>query len=291
MSITKKLIKNDLFKVQQPFVGDVVYEVIMGSFAYGVSNDTSDIDVYGVCIPPKEYVFPHTAGYIDGFGERPQNFHNAQQHHLKMDDKEYDVSIYSIVSFFQLCADNNPNMIDSLFVPDRCITSINNIGKVMRENRKLFLHKGAYHRFKGYAYSQLKKLKNKKPTGKRKELVDAHGYDVKFSYHIVRLANECEQILISGDLNLEKSKEQLKAVRRGEWTLEELEQWFKTKEALLDELYIKSDIQHSPNYSKLQNVLLACLEEHYGSLSGILDTSGTQKAISKLQQIEQIINS
>lgn len=144
MSITKKLIKENLFKVEQPFVGDVIYEVIMGSFAYGVSNNTSDIDVYGVCIPPQEYVFPHTTGYIQGFGPKPQNFHNAQQHHILSSEKEYDISIYSIVSYFNLCAENNPNMIDSLFVPERCITEINSIGKVMRENRKLFLHKGSY---------------------------------------------------------------------------------------------------------------------------------------------------
>lgn len=44
------------------------YEVIMGSFAYGVNNKNSDKDIYGYAIPPLEYLFPHTIGYINGFG-------------------------------------------------------------------------------------------------------------------------------------------------------------------------------------------------------------------------------
>jgi len=37
---------------------NVHYLTIMGSVAYGVSADASDMDVYGFCIPPKEVVFP-----------------------------------------------------------------------------------------------------------------------------------------------------------------------------------------------------------------------------------------
>ena len=85
-----------------------------------------------------------------------------------------------------------------------------------------FLHKGAWHKFKGYAYSQLNKIQTKSPTGKRAELVEAHGYDVKFAYHVVRLLLEVEQILVAGDIDLECDREQLKAIRRGEWTLPQL---------------------------------------------------------------------
>jgi len=61
---------------------NVVYETIMGSVAYGVSDDTSDMDIYGIVIPPKRIVFPHTNGYIHGF-DNPVNFESYQQHHIK----------------------------------------------------------------------------------------------------------------------------------------------------------------------------------------------------------------
>ena len=35
----------------------IQYEVVMGSLAYGVSNDNSDMDIYGFSIPPKEIIF------------------------------------------------------------------------------------------------------------------------------------------------------------------------------------------------------------------------------------------
>jgi uncharacterized protein len=61
----------------------VIYETIMGSVAYGVSSDTSDMDIYGICVPPKELVFPHLAGEIPGFGRQIPRFDVYQEHHLQ----------------------------------------------------------------------------------------------------------------------------------------------------------------------------------------------------------------
>jgi predicted nucleotidyltransferase len=143
-------------------IGSVQYETIMGSVAYGVSSDTSDMDIYGFCIPPKDMLFPHLRGEIPGFGRQINRFEQFQQHHIydKESDKLYDISIYSIIKYFQLCMENNPNMIDSLFTPQRCVLHITKIGEHIRENRKIFLHSGCWHKFKGYAFSQLHKAQN-----------------------------------------------------------------------------------------------------------------------------------
>lgn len=145
-------------------VDNCMYECIMGSVAYGVSNDLSDMDIYGWSIPSKELVFPHLAGHIDGFGRQKQRFDVYQQHHMKdtSTGKVYDLSIYNIVRYFHLCMDNNPNMIDSLFVPQRCILHMTPVAQMVRERRKEFLHKGCYHKLKGYAYAQLSKMDVKK---------------------------------------------------------------------------------------------------------------------------------
>lgn len=159
-SIIKKLQKLGHLNTVQPFVTDTEYECLMGSVSYGVSNNTSDVDVYGMCIPSKEIIFPHLTGAIPGFGPSPQNFEVFQQHHIKIEneEKEYDIQVYSIVRMFHLCADGNPNMVDALFVPDRCVLLQSNIARLMRDRRRMFLHKGCYHRYKGYAYAQLKRL-------------------------------------------------------------------------------------------------------------------------------------
>ena len=74
---------------------------------------------------------------------------------------------------------------------------------MVRDNRRLFLSKEAWKKFRGYAQAQLKKMNDKQPEGKRKEIVDRYGFDVKFAYHIIRLMDEAEQILLDGDLDLE----------------------------------------------------------------------------------------
>jgi len=66
---------------------NLCYETMMGSVAYGVSADTSDMDVYGICLPPKDTVFPHLAGEIFGFGTQIKRFETWQEHHVAAFDK------------------------------------------------------------------------------------------------------------------------------------------------------------------------------------------------------------
>jgi predicted nucleotidyltransferase len=139
------------------------YLVMMGSQAYGCSTEDSDRDIFGWCIPHKEDIFPHLKGEIPGFGRQVNRFDVWQQHHIKDKESgnEYDFQVYSIVKFFSLCMENNPNMVDILFVPERCVLHCTKIAAMVRNEKKIFLHKGAFHKFKGYAYSQLHKMGTK----------------------------------------------------------------------------------------------------------------------------------
>lgn len=289
MSISEKLNKAGKLPSPPLHVLEPEYEVIMGSFAYGVSGKASDMDVNAVCIPPKEMVFPHLSGMVPGFGPPLNTFGQYQQHHIELDDKEYDLVSFSLIKFFQLASENNPNIIDVLFVPERCITHMTEIGKLMRDNRRQFLHKGSYHKFKGYAYSQMQKIKTMKPVGKRAELVEKFGYDTKLAYHVVRLAYESESILMTGDLNLEANKEQLKAIRAGSMTLDELVEWFKGKAKTLDELYVTSTLQHKPDMDALNRILMACLESKYGSLDNLMRGGIDYKRLAVYDKIEKLV--
>lgn len=332
------------------------YLTMMGSVAYGVSSDTSDSDIYGFAIPTKDELFPHLRGEIIGFGSLKHGgnrFSNYQEHHLKDPDalggkgRDYDLNIYNIVDYFQLCMENNPNMVDSMFTPDFCVLHITRIGQMVREKRRIFLNKRSYHTFKGYAYQQLKKSSN---TGKDAESViqirefeDQHGLnhkvsfsevekemkkrglieqleklsdsdlkqyydmyqkgmsrskrfegrkihnvDVKFLYHIARLADECEQILEGGDIDLQRSREYMKAIRRGDVSEQELKRWFSDKEKHLEALYQSSTLPYAPDEAVIKKLLFNCLEEHYGSLDKVLVVPDKLK--EALLQIETVIN-
>lgn len=253
---------------------NTIYLTVMGSQAYGVSTDTSDQDIYGVCIPPKELVFPHLAGEIPGFGRQVQRFEVWSEHHIRHPDKqvEYDFAVYGIVKFFQLCMDNNPNMLDSLCVPRNCVIHSTAISEFIRENRKMFFHKGSYQKFRGYSYAQMSKIRNKTNSSnpKRAEDIEKNGMDTKFAYHVVRLALECEQILATHELDIQRDREILKSIRRGEWTFDRLEQWFTDKEKTLEDLYVKSDLRNYPDEDAIKKLLLQAMEMHYGSLQAVI---------------------
>ncbi len=272
----------------------IQYEVIMGSVAYGVSNDTSDMDVYGFAIPSRDQVFPHLRGHIPGFDDPDPGFQQYQQHHIIDKDamagrgREYDLTFYSIVKYFRLCMQNNPNIIDSLFVPRNCILYSTPVGELVRERRLTFLHKGCWAKFKGYAYSQVHKMTTKQPQGKRQKIVEEFGYDVKFAYHVVRLLNEVEQILVEQDLDLTRNKEQLKSIRRGEWSIEKIKTYFEDKERELESLYLRSTLPEKPDQAAIRELLLNCLEHHYGSLDQCI--AQPDQAMSALQAIRQIID-
>lgn len=294
-SKTQHLIKKGLLKSPPKFLEfGVQYEVIMGSTAYGVADDYSDVDVYGFAIPPRDWVFPHLRGEVPGFDECEPKFEQIQQHHML--DKsarggkgvEYDLTIYSIVKYFKLLMENNPNIIDTLFVPRRCVVFSTKVGELVRENRKLFLHKGCWARFKGYAYSQIHKMNTKEPEGKRKAIIEEFGYDVKFAYHVVRLLNEVEQILVEETLDLERNREQLKAIRRGEWSKQEVEWYFSDKERQLEQTYLESSLPPVPRESEIRQLLLQCLEDHYGSMDGCIVTQDV--AENALKEISEILD-
>lgn len=146
-------------------VSGLQYECIMGSFAYGVNSDISDLDIYGFCIPHRDIVFPFEKQmYISGFDKNDQErFAQYQEHHIFDPDSkiEYDFSITSISNYFRKLCNGTPNMIDSLFVPRECITYSTRVGELVRENRHMFLSKKLFHSFKGYAFSMLSKLRIK----------------------------------------------------------------------------------------------------------------------------------
>jgi len=241
------------------------YEVVTGSHAYGCAVESSDMDISGFCVPPKDYVFPHVGGAVWGFHGTPiKNFE-------QWINKSPDVTIFNIIKFFNLIINCNPNIIDILYVPEECVLHCDNVGKIVRENRHIFLSKKAFHSFKGYAYSQIHKIKTKTPEGKRKEIVSEFGYDVKFAYHVVRLVLECRQILKDHNLILNRDAEIYREIRNGYWGRNQLIVWFDSQLHELEKEYEESTLRYSVDLEQVSQVLFGCLEEAFGSLQGLVN--------------------
>lgn len=237
--------------------GTIHYETIMGSRAYGVANDQSDYDIYGWCLPPKGVLFPWLDGYIPGLDKQIPEFGQ-----VRFSNEQYDINIYSLLKYMRLVADNNPNMLDSLFTPEHCVLYISKLGKMLRDKRHVFLSKAAYHSFRGYAHSQLHKVDKPKDS---KEF-EIYGYDVDSAYHTVRLMLECEQILAEGDLTLDKNSQVLRDVREGLWSLVDFKTFVEKKMDVLKYLCEISTLPERPDEKQIKQLFLDIIEEHYGKV-------------------------
>ena len=118
-----------------------IFECVIGSQAYGMSTPESDIDKAGVMIPGKEYFFGLKR--FDQFQDYPGE----------------DKTIYNIKKVIGLIAENNPNCLDLLFVPERCILKMTPYWAKVIENADLFVSKKCKFTFSGYAISQLNRIK------------------------------------------------------------------------------------------------------------------------------------
>lgn len=285
-SIIQSLIKKGLISPPKWVESQLIFEAITGSTSYGMASEGSDIDVVGIVMPPKDHLFPNLRGSINGFGPPPECFSTWQQHAIKDSGQEYGVTLYGISRYFDLAASANPNITDILFSPQFCIRVNTAIGQHLRANRKMFLHKGAKHKFIGYAYSQLKRIGNKDKEGKRGELILAHKFDTKYSAHLVRLCLECAQILEEGDLDITRNSATIKAIREGKWTEEDVNKFFHEKEKYLEELYNKSTLPHGPDMDAIRGLLMECISMHYEGLDKVVKVEGKNDNI--LRQIKEL---
>lgn len=111
-----------------------------GSHAYGLATPTSDLDVKGVAVPPREY-------YL-GFASR---FEQAEC-------SEPDLVVYELRKFMQLAADCNPSIVEVLFTDPADHLGVSPLGERLLAARRSFLSRKARHTFSGFAMAQLRRL-------------------------------------------------------------------------------------------------------------------------------------
>ncbi len=208
----------------------LILRVMAGSRAYGIDHADSDEDVRGVCIPPKSYLLG-----LDKFEQK--------------ETKEPDEVIYSLDKFMRLALQNNPNILEMLFTEDRHVLYVNDFGKQLLENRRGLLSKKVYKTFGGYALSQLKKMRDKKPEGKRAVRIEQLGYDSKNAVHLIRLLKMGIEILLDNDLHVYRpDRKYLFDIRKGFYSLQEIEAEAELLMERLDRAYERSILPSEPYY-------------------------------------------
>ena len=124
---------------------DTVLIALGGSHAYGTNTPTSDIDVRGVVMDPKDCIV---------------GLHNFEQTEKHDADSDVDCVRYGLKKWINLLLGNNPNVIEMISPQERNIIYCSDIGKSIIENRHLFLSKKVAFTFGAYAKAQLDRVEN-----------------------------------------------------------------------------------------------------------------------------------
>lgn len=277
---------------------NLIYKVVAGSHAYGLDTPASDLDVRGVCIPPRRYLL--------GLSEFEQWEHQ---------DESGDAVIYALDKFVRLALACNPNIIELLHVEPRHVLFVNRYGRRLLEHRHLFLTQQVRQTFAGYAMSQLRRIerhhrwlvnppdhqptpeefggrpvggrykfpdqdahqayqaalkhwnhyqtwrRNRNPA--RAELERKYGYDTKHAVHLLRLLGMGAEILETGQVHVYRpDREWLRAVRDGLLSYEELLETAAAYEARLEELCESSPLPDEPDFDTVE-ALVVELQERF----------------------------
>ena len=114
---------------------------LAGSYAYGTNIEGSDIDIRGITLNQKSDLIGLT------------------QFEQYVDDNT-DTVIYAFNKMVNLLLSCNPNTIVLLGLSPDNYLYLNDIGKMLLDNKRLFLSKRAIQSFGGYADAQLRRLQN-----------------------------------------------------------------------------------------------------------------------------------
>lgn len=147
-----------------------IFLAVTGSHAYGMARPTSDVDVRGAAVVPRKV---RDSFYLkfDQFTSTKQqgswgpSSEGALKQLAKHEtagrcyDGETDLCIYSLTKLVALAANNNPNVLELLYMDDRDVLLTTDKWEKIVEGRDLFLSKRCRHSYTGYAMSQLKRIK------------------------------------------------------------------------------------------------------------------------------------
>jgi len=134
---------------------------IAGSRAYGMAQESSDVDLKGVCVPPQDY----RDGFLYEFAQADKKSQMevfypdlTEEEREKGAQGEVEGSIYEIRKFFYLAYQNNPNIMDALFCRTEDVRYCTLEGEMLRDSAQDFISAKCRWTFGGYAKAQLKRI-------------------------------------------------------------------------------------------------------------------------------------
>ncbi len=213
----------------------VIYRCIVGSQAFGLSDDHSDVDRRGIYLPPAEL---HWSLY--GVPEQIEN--NPTQE-----------AYWELQKFLVMALKANPNILECLHTP--LIEHATPLIQELLQKRRRFLSKLIYQTYNGYVMSQFKKLEQ--------DLRARGEIKWKHAMHLMRLLLSGISALREGELRvrLDEHRTALLAIKRGDQAWTEVNAWRLSLHKEFEEAFASTRLPERPDYAWVNEVLLKARKE------------------------------
>ncbi|MCP5303449.1 MAG: nucleotidyltransferase domain-containing protein [Pseudomonadales bacterium] len=199
----------------------VIYRCVVGSRAYGLDHEESDLDLRGIYLPPADL-------HWSLFGIPEQ---------LERGEEAY----WELQKFIVLALKANPNLLECLYTP--LIEHVDPVAQELLDMRHIFMSKLIYQTYNGYVMSQFRKLQKD---------IENHGQiRWKHAMHLIRL-------LLSGIIALQEGeipvrvpdayRDRLLSIRFGETAWDDVNQWRLTLHKEFDAAFQSTNLPDRPDY-------------------------------------------
>jgi uncharacterized protein len=221
----------------------VIYRCIVGSTAYGLSREGSDVDRRGFYLPPAELKWS-----LAGVPEQ-----------LESDSED---TYWELEKFIRLALKANPNVLECLYSP--LVETCTPLAQELIDMRHIFLSQHVHRTYNAYVLSQFKKLE--------RDLRNIGEIRWKHVMHLIRLLLSGVQVLRHGfvPLRVDDYRDRLLAIRRGEVPWNDVEQWRLELHGELDSALESTKLPEHPDYEQANRFLIRArriaASERYGTM-------------------------
>jgi len=208
----------------------LIYKCIIGSRAYGLSTETSDVDYRGVFVAPSELLW---------------SLQGAPDH---LEVRENEEVYWELSHFCVMGLKANPNILECLHSAHVELTT--EIGAELLDLRHAFLSRLVHTTYNGYVLSQFKKIEQ--------DLRNAGTPKWKHVMHLLRLLISGTTLVREGAVRVDmgEHRERLLAVRQGEVAWEEAEAWRLHLQKTFDEALENSPLPELPDYERVERFVI-----------------------------------
>jgi uncharacterized protein len=200
----------------------IIDRCVIGSQAFGLSDEASDTDRRGIYLPPADL---HWSLY--GVPEQIEN-NDTQE------------AYWELQKFLVMALKANPNILECLHTP--LVEHATPLAEELLRERRRFLSKLIYQTYNGYVMSQFKKLEQ--------DLRARGEIKWKHAMHLIRLLLSGITALREAHLRvrLDEHRDALLRIKRGEQPWAELNAWRLQLHKDFDAAFVSTELPERPDY-------------------------------------------